>query len=222
MTRLKAVLVDDERLARSELRRLLEAHKDVEIVAEAANGDDARSEVSRHRPDLLFLDISMPGESGFELLDSLDPPLPAVIFVTAFDEHAIQAFRVNALDYLLKPVDPQLLAEAIERAQRQAGGAATPALAAALDGQQAPLRPGDSVFVRDGDQCLFVRLDTIRLLEADGNYTRVVLQGKNFLLHRSLSSLEQRLPQDLFFRANRSQIINLHCIRQIAPCSAAA
>lgn len=191
---MKAILIDDERLARVELRRLLNAHPEVEIAGEARNVEEAETLIAEHAPDLLFLDIQMPGGSGFDLLERLEEP-PQVIFTTAFDEHAVRAFEVNALDYLLKPVAPERLASALARVN-------PPRTAARLE----------QVFVRDGERCWFVRVPEIFLLESEGNYTRVYFGNERPLIRRSLNALEQRLDATSFFRANRKQILNLEWI----------
>src|SRR5690606_12926351 len=155
---MKALLIDDERLARNELRRLLEAYPAIEICDEAANAKQAREKINALQPDLLFLDVQMPGESGMDLLASLEPPVPQVIFTTAFDEFAVKALELNALDYLLKPVDPARLATAIERLKQKSGADASP------EERPAPLAETDKVFVREGDRCWFVEVRSIRLL----------------------------------------------------------
>ena len=194
---MKALIVDDERLARVELHRLLAAHPEIEVVGEASNGQEALDAIAALEPDLLLLDIQMPGISGFELLERLEH-LPQVIFTTAYDEYAIKAFEVNALDYLLKPVTPERLASALER-----------------------LRPTETrvlleqVFVRDGERCWIVRLPEISLLESEGNYTRVHFRHESPLIRRTLNALEERLDADAFFRANRAQIINLKWIDRV-------
>lgn len=213
---MKTILVDDERLARSELRKLLGAHPQIDIVGEAANAAEARSLIASLRPELMFLDVQMPGETGFELLARLSSPPPAVIFTTAFDEFALRAFEVNALDYLLKPIDPARLASAVERLERrvrQPEGISG-------DDEAAPtgkLSEDDQVFVREGDACWFVSVKSIRLLESEGNYTRLHFGEHKPLLYRSLNAMEDRLPPKIFFRANRSQIINLTSIKKIEP-----
>ncbi|HWA86892.1 MAG TPA: LytTR family DNA-binding domain-containing protein [Opitutus sp.] len=210
---MKTLLIDDERLARNELRRLLAGFADVEIVGEAANARQARQQLATLAPDLMFLDVHMPGETGMELLESLEPPVPAVIFTTAYDEFAVKAFDLNALDYLLKPVDPTRLTTAIERLRAKRAGAAPE-----------PAKPGrerlaatDKVFVREGDRCWFVEVKSIRLLESEGNYTRVHFDDAKPQLFRSLNAMEERLDPKYFFRANRRQIINLAWIDQIEP-----
>ncbi|MEO6992516.1 MAG: response regulator, partial [Lacunisphaera sp.] len=164
---MKALLIDDERLARNELRRLLKAHPEIEIVGEAVNATEALERIAELKPDLLFLDIQMPGDDGFTLLEKIDPPLPQVIFTTAYDEFAVKAFEFNALDYLLKPVDPNRLATAMDKlrsyAMRSGEGTAN----------RERLGLDDKVFVREGDHCWFVPVKNIRLLESEGNYTRL-------------------------------------------------
>jgi two-component system LytT family response regulator len=211
---MKALLIDDERLARNELRRLLAKHADITIVGEAANADEARAGVGQLSPELLFLDIQMPGDDGFALLESLELPLPQVIFTTAYDEFAVKAFDFNALDYLLKPVDPARLAAALERLHKREGSPSGSPLSA---GRIARLAPEDKVFVREGERCWFVELKTIRLMESEGNYTRVHFGDAQPQLFRSLNAMEERLDPRCFFRANRRQIINLAWIDRIEP-----
>jgi two-component system LytT family response regulator len=194
---MNALVADDERLARSELRRLLGAHPDISIVAEARNVDEAEAVLKREPVDLLFLDIQMPGGSGFDLLERLDR-MPLVIFTTAFDQYAIRAFEVNALDYLMKPVAPERLAEALDRVRQRAGGASRGLL--------------ERVFVREGERCWIVNVADIRLLESDGNYTRLYFGVHRPLILRSLQALEARLDPAVFFRASRSRIINLRWV----------
>lgn len=208
---MKALLIDDERLARNELRRLLAAFPAIEIAGEAANAKQAREQIAALHPDLLFLDVQMPGESGIDLLASLEPPAPQVIFTTAYDEFAVKAFELNALDYLLKPVDPVRLAAAIERLQVKAGVVPVAAEKAAR------LANEDKVFLREGDRCWFVEVKQIRLLESEGNYTRVHFADAQPQLFRSLNAMEERLDPKYFFRANRRQIINLVWIDKIEP-----
>lgn len=212
---MKALLIDDERLARNELRRLLAAFPEIEIAGEAANAKQAREQLAALQPDLLFLDVQMPGETGMELLESLEAPVPHVIFTTAYDEFAVKAFELNALDYLLKPVDPGRLAIAVGKLREKL---AAPAGEAAM--KMAPrdrLAAEDKVFVREGDRCWFVEVKSIRLLESEGNYTRVHFENAQPQLFRSLNAMEERLDPKYFFRANRRQIINLAWIDKIEP-----
>jgi two-component system LytT family response regulator len=194
---MKAVLIDDERLARLELRRLLQAHPEVEIVGEARDGEEALELIPKLEPDLLFLDIQMPGVSGFELLERLED-VPQVIFTTAYDDYAIKAFEANALDYLLKPVAPARLASALGRVRPR----------------PEPARL-NHVFVRDGDRCWIVRVPEIFLLESEGNYTRVYFGHERPLIRRSLNAMEQQLDPALFFRAGRKEIVNLKWIEKV-------
>jgi two-component system LytT family response regulator len=208
---MKALLVDDERLARNELRRLLAVLPDVAVAGEAANAKQAREQIAALTPDLIFLDVQMPGETGMELLESLEPPAPHVIFTTAYDEFAVKAFELNALDYLLKPVDPARLAAALEKLRAKLGARTTAAE------RPARLASEDKVFVREGDRCWFVEVKSIRLLESEGNYTRVHFDTAQPQLFRSLNAMEERLDPKYFFRANRRQIINLSWIDRIEP-----
>jgi two-component system LytT family response regulator len=215
---LRALIIDDERLARSELRRLLRQHPEVEIVGEAQNATEARRSIDDLEPDLLFLDVQMPGESGFELLASLEA-VPLVVFTTAYDEYALRAFEVSALDYLVKPIDPKRLAGTVERlvAAWRAGSPHPFPDEAGTDRAAARLSPHDRVFVTEGERSWLVELGTIRLFESEGNYTRVFFGREKPLINRSLNQLENRLDERVFFRANRSQIINLKSVRDIYP-----
>ncbi|XLZ72473.1 LytTR family DNA-binding domain-containing protein [Massilia sp. SR12] len=199
---MRVLIVDDERLARAELRRMLASHPGVQIVGEAANAAEAALQVAALQPDLLLLDVQMPGGSGFDLLAALDDA-PEVIFTTAFDQYALQAFEASALDYLMKPIEPQRLASALERAAARLGMAPTPS--------STPRK----LFIRDGERCWFVRLEDIRLFESEGNYTRLYFDDAKPLLARSLLQLEQRLDPQQFFRASRRHIVNLAAVRSI-------
>jgi two-component system, LytTR family, response regulator len=216
---MRAVLIDDERLAREDLRGLLAALPDIEVIGEAANVTEALKLIPRLRPDLLFLDIEMPGRTGFDLLTALPPPHPQLIFVTAFDAFALRAFEVNALDYLVKPVHPQRLAAALAkvRARLLPSNASEVETPQPTDEPTAPLRDDDSVFVREGDRCWFIPVRSLRLLEADGNHTRLHFGEDRPLLYRTLAAMEARLPATLFLRANRSQLVNLTFIEKVEP-----
>ena len=203
---MRAIIVDDEPLARREMGRLLAEFAWIDIVGEAANVGAAALLIERLLPELLFLDIQMPGGTGFDLLERLEH-LPRVIFTTAYDKHAVRAFEVNALDYLLKPIEPERLAAAVVRAQ--AAAASTPA-AAATSGAIL-----ERLFLRDGDRCWFVPLREVKLFTAEGNYVRLSWDKIHPLLGRPLSSLEPRLDSKRFFRANRQQIINLEYIESV-------
>lgn len=213
---IEAILVDDERLARVELRRLLEAHPDIHIVAEASHSEEALAMIAEHKPDLVFLDIQMPGATGFELLEHLDECIPEIVFVTAYDEHALRAFEVNALDYLLKPIDPNRLGETLARARsRICLNQASHSSETSEQAQSGTLRASDRVFLRDGERCWLLPVGDIIVIESEGNYSIVKFAGNAPMLPRSLSSLEQRLDPQLFFRANRSQLINLQKIQDV-------
>ena len=208
---MKVLLVDDERLARGELRRLLADTKNMEIVGEAGNAEEAREQLQKCSPDVIFLDVQMPGETGLEFLETMEPPMPQVIFTTAYDEFAVKAFELNALDYLLKPVDPARSASAIERLSERTVSTGAPSERPDV------LQPEDKVFVREGDNCWFVEVKRIRLLESEGNYTRVHFDDAQPQLFRSLNAMETRLDAKSFFRANRRQMINLEWIEKIEP-----
>lgn len=209
---MKAIIVDDERLARNELKRLLENFPHIEVIAEASNTDEASALLETLQPDVLFLDIQMPGKTGFEWLESWDGFLPEVIFTTAFDEYALKAFEVNALDYVLKPIELARLSESIQKLEkRQIQQVRTSASPNHVLGAQ------DQIFVKDGERCWFVRLDRVRLCESMGNYVRLFFDDQKPLVLKSLNALEERLDPKVFFRANRKHIINLNYIDKIEP-----
>ncbi len=205
---MNALIVDDERLARSELRRLLAPHADVSVVGEASNADEAEARLRAADVDVLFLDVQMPGASGFDLLERLDA-MPLIIFTTAYDEYAVRAFEVNAFDYLLKPIRPDRLAAAIEKAR--AAWNASRAGAAAVHKRTW----SDRVFLRDGDRCWIVALADIELFEADGNYPRAFFKTERPMVRTPLQTLEARLDPTVFFRASRRHIINLRHVEAI-------
>ena len=203
---MKALVIDDERLARKELIKLLDEFATMNVVGEAANADEAIELIEKHNPDLLFLDIQMPGKTGFELLEMLDN-VPKVIFTTAYDEYALKAFEVNALDYLLKPIDPNRLKESIEKIEKQES---KPEVA---NSRKLGLR--DQVFVKDGDRCWFVKLENVRYFESDGNYIKVFFDNVRPMIHKSLNALDEKLNDRDFFRASRKHIINLSWVEYI-------
>lgn len=208
----KAIIIDDERLARNELRRMLLQHPEIEIVDEATNADEAIDKIDQHHPDLIFLDVQMPGKTGFDMLQELDDA-PCVVFTTAYDEYALKAFEVNALDYLLKPIEPQRLADAVNKVNEL-----TRETSSACDNpNRSRLDDNHQVFVKDGDRCWFVKLSDIRLFESVGNYAKVFFGPNKPLILKSLNSLEERLNEEVFFRANRKHIINLRMIEKIEP-----
>ena len=204
MRKLTVLLVDDERAARQELKRALAAYPQLELVGEAANADDAQQLITARRPDLLLLDIQLPERSGFDLLEALDD-VPQVIFVTAYDQYALQAFEVNAFDYLLKPFREERFAKAIDKVLRHWAATGSPAFLPATQ----------RLFVRDGNRCFFVQLREVHLIESLDNYARLHFGTQRVLLRSSLNQLEGKLDPAVFFRANRTQLVNLHFIDQL-------
>lgn len=210
---MKAIIIDDERLARTELKKLLQDFPEVEVVDEATNAEEGITKIENQQPDLIFLDIQMPGKTGFDMLAQLEKA-PQVIFTTAYDEFALKAFEVNALDYLLKPVEPKRLADAIQKLQLPDQRESKP------EGEHynnSILTENDQVFVKDGERCWFVRLSDIRLFESVGNYAKVFFGSNKPLILKSLNALEERLDEKTFFRANRKHIVNLRMIDKIEP-----
>lgn len=208
---MKALVVDDERLARKELISLLSIYPNIEIVGEAINADDAQEKIAELKPELLFLDIQMPGRDGFELLESLDVT-PKVIFTTAYDEYALKAFEVNALDYLLKPIRKERLDECIQKVEEEENADKTEA-----PSPEYKLKLNDRVFVKDGDKCWFVRLSDVRIFESDGNYIKVYFDTFKPMIHKSLNALDKKLDDRSFFRASRKHIVNLSWVESIEP-----
>ncbi|MEM7107513.1 MAG: LytTR family DNA-binding domain-containing protein [Bacteroidota bacterium] len=204
---MRALIIDDERLARKELNSLLEEHSEIEVVGEAANADEAIELINSLNPELLFLDIQMPGKTGFELLEALDN-VPQVIFTTAYDEFALKAFEVNALDYLLKPIQPDRLKDSISK---------LPEPRKVEEAKSSRLTLSDQVFVKDGDKCWFVSLSNIRLFESDGNYIKVYFDSNRPMIHKSLNALDEKLDPRNFFRASRKHIVNLSWVEGIEP-----
>ena len=210
---MRAIIIDDERLARAELKKMLLEFPEVDIIDEATNAEEAIAKIDSMCPDLIFLDIQMPGKTGFDMLAELDRT-PHVIFTTAYDEFALKAFEVNALDYLLKPIDPKRLADAILKlgaAEAKENKTITENVNNSILGEH------DQVFVKDGERCWFVKLNEIRLFESVGNYAKVFFGANKPLILKSLNALEERLDEKMFFRANRKHIINLKMIEKIEP-----
>ena len=205
---MKAVIVDDERLARKELRRLLEEHEEIEIIGECSNGMEAIEFINANKPDLVFMDIEMPELNGFEVIEQIDKT-PAIVFVTAYNDYALKAFEVNALDYVVKPVDPERLRETIAKLHEENEDVDTDGL------DRGTLRKGDQIFIKDGEKCWFIKLETIKLFESEGNYVRIYFEKFKPLVLKSLNSLDSKLDPKLFFRANRKFIINLQEVKHI-------
>lgn len=209
---IKAIIIDDERLARNELKKMLLEHPEIIVMEEAANADEGIEKIEGFNPDLIFLDIQMPGKTGFDLLSQLERS-PKVIFTTAYDEYAFKAFEVNALDYLLKPIEPKRLSDAIQKVQVELEKEKL-----GLSGSnKGPLTDADQVFVKDGERCWFVKLSEVRLFESVGNYAKVFFGTNKPLVLKSLNALEERLDERTFFRANRKHIINVKWIEKIEP-----
>ena len=212
---MRATIIDDERLARTELKKLLQDFPEVEVIDEAANAQEGIQKIETLRPDLIFLDIQMPGKTGFDMLSELEKS-PQVIFTTAYDEYALKAFEVNALDYLLKPVEPKRLADAIQKLHQHPVQPREQNIASE-NFNQSLLNEHDQVFVKDGERCWFVKLTDIRLFESVGNYAKVFFGTNKPLILKSLNALEERLDEKMFFRANRKHIVNLRMIEKIEP-----
>lgn len=205
MNPIRCLIIDDERLARQGLRHLLAAHPDFQILAEAADSAEAAEAVRRHRPDLLFLDIQMPGGDGFQLLDALAPELPFVVFVTAYDRYALRAFEVNALDYLLKPVEPARLAVAVQRLRQRMGGAAATGSAPI---SQPRLLDQDRVLLPLGNSGCFVAVRDILHVTAQGKRSVVRLRdGRKMIVRQTMASWSARLPAGLFAPLDRSCLV---------------
>lgn len=213
---MRAIIVDDERLARNELRNLLSEFPEIEIIDEANNATEALLKIKEQQPDVVFMDIHMPGTNGIEALKQLKEldEIPKVIFVTAYDDHAIEAFRLNALDYLLKPVDPARLNETINKLVSSEEDENFEALQQNTRKDRL-LSVEDKIFIKDGEKCFYVSLQEIRYFESMGNYVKVYFKNFKPMILRSLNSLEERLSADHFFRANRKYIINLNHITTI-------
>lgn len=204
---MKAFIVDDTRLARQELRFLLKDKESIEIVGEAANVDEAYGLINSLKPDVIFLDIQMPGKDGFYLLEMLDE-VPQVIFTTAYSEYAMKAFEFNALDYLKKPITVDRLDAALARVIEKVEEGRDPKVVLSEESQ---------VFVKDGEKCWFVTLRDIRVFEIWDNYTRIYFEEQKPMIPKTLQYMESRLDPTVFFRANRQQIINMKWIEKIEP-----
>ena len=211
---IRAIIIDDERLARNELKKLLLDFPEIEVIAEATNASEGVEKIDSLNPDLIFLDIQMPGKTGFDMLSELERT-PNVIFTTAYDEYALKAFEVNALDYLLKPVEPKRLADALQKLQVEEDKDLISDHTISVN--RSILNEHDQVFVKDGERCWFVKLSDIRLFESVGNYAKVYFGPNKPLILKSLNALEERLDEKVFFRANRKHIVNLRLIEKIEP-----
>lgn len=214
MREFKSIIIDDERLAREELKSVLTDFTEISVIGEAQNGDEGIEQINKLNPDLIFLDVNMPGMTGFEMLKKLES-IPRVIFITAYDEFALKAFEVNALDYILKPIDPDRLSEAIEKLKEREEAEFESSEELRISRKDRVLSSKDRVFIKDGERCFFVKLSEVRMLESDGNYVKVFFGKNRPLILRSLNSFESRLDPEQFFRANRKFIINLEWVHSI-------
>jgi two-component system LytT family response regulator len=220
--KIRAVIVDDEPLARRRLTKLLGEDADVEVIAECANGRDAITVIEAEQPDLLFLDVQMPEVDGFAVIEAIDEEkMPLVIFVTAFDKYALRAFEVHAVDYLLKPFDRARFAKAFGQAKRRLKGergdqvnARTLALLEELRAQAGYL---ERLIIKSGGRVFFIKSDDIDWIEAEGKYVRLHVGKDSHLLREALSNLESRLDPKKFLRVHRSHIVNLERIRELEP-----
>ncbi len=201
-----AIIVEDSRLARTELKALLKEHPEIDILAEATNCEEAVNAIKEYKPDLVFLDINLPDGSGFDILEKISI-VPEVIFTTAYDEFAIDAFEVNALDYLLKPIRAEKMKRAIEKVQRTKENG--------ILQSDRHLTDESKVFVKDGERCWLIKLNKVRYIQSAGNYSQLFFDKNKPMIYKSLSKLEERLPVQSFFRANRSQIVNLNFIESV-------
>ncbi|WP_203258061.1 LytR/AlgR family response regulator transcription factor [Hyunsoonleella ulvae] len=209
MIQLKAVIVEDSRLARNELKELIKAHNEIEILGEAANVDDGYKLIIETKPNLIFLDINMPEKDGFQLLEMLDD-VPIVIFTTAFDEYAIKSFEYNAFDYLLKPINQKRFTQSIHKVIEKATDNLSPEA-----NSNNTLSLDKQIFIKDGEKCWLVKIQDISMFEIVGNYTRVFFEDNKPLIYKSLTQIEEKLPKDVFFRANRQQIININEVKKV-------
>ncbi|MEO8532586.1 MAG: LytTR family DNA-binding domain-containing protein [Flavobacterium sp.] len=199
MKKIKVIIVDDERSSREELKRALKFYDDFVLTGEAANADDAKDLIEAEMPDLIFLDIQMPEKSGFDLLESLNN-VPLVLFTTAYSQYAVQAFEVNALDYLMKPIREERFAKAIEKIRNTI-------IKSTLKDRK--------IFIKDGEKRFFIQVNEIYLIESLENYTRLYFEGKKALQRRSLRQWEEMLDSNIFFRINRTEIVNINYIREV-------
>ena len=206
MNSITTIIIDDERLARQELKRLVTKWDEIQIIGEAENAFEAKKLIHLNQPDLIFLDIEMPKKNGFELLEELDDA-PVVIFVTAYDEYAIQAFDVSALDYIVKPIRTERFDKSIKKA-----------ILSIQNLRKEKKQTKHQIFVKDANRCFFIKLNEISYIKSIGNYAQLHFNGKSVMVKRSLNYLEETLP-DNFFRCNRSEIINHHFIGQINALS---
>jgi two-component system LytT family response regulator len=208
MSTIKTIIVEDSRLARNELKELIKHHPELEVIGEAENVDAAYEMINEMKPHLIFLDINMPEKDGFQLLEMLDD-VPVTVFTTAFDEYAIKSFEYNALDYLLKPINEKRFRDAVQKIKEKIDSNEQEKAA------NHDLTEESQIFIKDGEKCWLVKISEVFLFEIVGNYTRVYFKDSKPLIYKSLNQVEERLPKNTFFRANRQQIINLKYIKSV-------
>ena len=220
---IRVLIADDEPLARERMRSLLGAEQDLEIVGEARAGVETVEAILSQSPDLVFLDVHMPKLDGFEVIQTVGPDrMPAVVFVTAYDQHALRAFEVQALDYLLKPFDSERFQGALRRVRRQIDSRETGDIGQRLLALVRDLRPAsqartDRLVVKSGGRLYFLRADEIDWIEAAGNYVRLHVGAEGHLLRETMNPIESRLNPEIFFRIHRSHIVNIERIKELQP-----
>ncbi|WP_257303354.1 LytR/AlgR family response regulator transcription factor [Geothrix campi] len=218
---LRALVVDDEMLARQRIRHLLRRSTDIELVGECSNGLEAVKAIEDQAPDLVFLDIQMPELDGFGVVEAVGPDrMPPTLFITAYDQHALKAFEVHALDYLLKPFSPERFHQALERARRwclRTPSEKAPDMEALLASLREERPWVDRLLVRQGDRHVLVRTSALQWIEAEDNYVRLHVEGTSHLLRQTMASLLARLDPAQFRRIHRSAIVNLDCIKEFQP-----
>jgi two-component system LytT family response regulator len=222
MTTFRVLIVDDEPLARRRIRRLLRGMPDVSVVGEAADGRAALGAIAAEKPDLVFLDVQMPGSDGFDVIQAVKPDrMPLVVFVTAYDKYALRAFDVHALDYLLKPFDRDRFQRALQRVREQMEGQQTGDLGRRLLALVQDLKPDqqrlDRLVVKSGGRVFFLRTEEIDWIEAAGNYVRLHLGTDSHLFRETMNALEAKLDVNRFFRIHRSRIVNIERIQELQP-----
>ena len=217
--RIKALIVDDEPLARDRIRELLKEHPEVEVIGEARNGREAIDAIASQNPDLVFLDVQMPDLDGFSVLQNLQiEQIPLIIFVTAYDQHALRAFDVHAVDYLTKPFDRKRFAEAVDHAKVFMKGAKEPDTARILSMLQ-EIRAGERYLerfaIKNGETVFFVRAEDVNAIEAQGNYVRLSLAGSSHLLRDTLNNIESQVNPRMFVRIHRRTIVNIDRVKEV-------
>jgi two-component system, LytTR family, response regulator len=222
MKKIRTLIVDDEPLARERLATLLSAEQDIEVIGQCRDGEEAITAIQDHTPDLVFLDVQMPQMNGFDVIEAVGSDrMPLVIFVTAYDQHALRAFQVRALDYILKPFDRERFSEALQRARKQVEREESGDLGRRLLALVKDLRKDqpktDRLVVKSGGRLFFLRMDEIDWIEAAGNYVRLHVGNTSHLLRETMNAIEGRLDPEKFFRIHRSRIVNMERIQEMQP-----